>query len=209
MKHILSLLILLSLSAQVFAKEKQRVTEQGSSLFYRSWRYPVVSDGKETEVEKDTLPSDTLPAISEKTDTHLVDSLPALPDSMNVALPNDGPRVELPDINTCIVYFIFDQDNFITDYSAEFDTIMQFIDYHKGKNFDVIGHTDERGTVAYNQKLSERRSKKVYDVLVRRGVDPRRMKMIGRSELELAIPHAKNEREHLLNRRVEIKVRQE
>lgn len=236
MKHILSLLILLSLSAQVFAKEKQRVTEQGSSLFYRSWRYPVVTDGKETEVEKDTLPSDTLPTISEKTDTLLVDSLPALPDSLNqqidtlvrhpqeltegpddntkrdsitVAPPKGGPRVELPDINTCIVYFIFDQDNFITDYSAEFDTIMQFIDYHKGKNFDVIGHTDERGTVAYNQKLSERRSKKVYDVLVRRGVDPRRMKMIGRSELELAIPHAKNEREHLLNRRVEIKVRQE
>ena len=81
MKHILSLLILLSLSAQVFAKEKQRVTEQGSSLFYRSWRYPVVPDGKETEVEKDTLPSDTLPAISEKTDTLQVDSLPALPDS--------------------------------------------------------------------------------------------------------------------------------
>ena len=82
MRQILSLLILLSISTQVFAKEKQRVTEQGSSLFYRSWRYPVVTDGKEKEVEKDTLSSDTLPAISEKTETLLVDSLPALPDSL-------------------------------------------------------------------------------------------------------------------------------
>lgn len=229
MRQILSLLILLSLSSQVFAKEKQRVTEQGSSLFYRSWRYPVVADEQEAKVEKDTLPSDSLPIISEKPDIPMEDSLNqqidtqarhpqeltegpddnTKQDSINVAQPKDGPKIELPDINTCIVYFIFDQDNFITDYSAEFDTIMRFIDFHKGKNFDVIGHTDERGTVAYNQKLSERRAKKVYDVLVRRGVDPRRMKMIGRSELELAIPHAKNEREHLLNRRVEIKVRQE
>lgn len=246
MKRYCFILLLISCSVVSFAKNKERITEQGSSLFYRSWRYPVMNEGKEEQ--QDTLSVDTLTIESPLgKDTLAADSMPTLSSNATPIAQSNGTThnsptdsstfdnsnndnkiasstenqtsennenektslVERPDINTCIVYFIFDQDNFITDYTSEFDTIMSFIDYHKGKNFDVIGHTDERGTVAYNQKLSERRSLKVYNVLLRRGVDAKRLRMIGRSELELAIPHTKNEKEHQLNRRVEIKVRKE
>jgi outer membrane protein OmpA-like peptidoglycan-associated protein len=199
MKKILSILLLLLILPSVNGKKKERITERGSSLFYRSWRYPVVEEEKRDTTEKDTLPVlpvDTVPADTLVQDSVVVDTLPT------------PPRISRPDINTCIVYFIFDQNNFITDYSAEFDTIMAFIDYHKGKDFEVIGHTDERGTVVYNQGLSERRAKRVYEVLVRRGVDPKRLTMIGRSELELVYPHAKNEYEHLMNRRVVVRVKE-
>lgn len=241
MKRLLTCILLFLSILPVSGKNKERVTERGSSLFYRSWRYPIVSDAKEDtmKVEKtpvdsvaveDVVPQDSVPPIdSMSVDSMPVDSTPvdtipqdALterpsdssendPTPVAPSMPNiseDNPKVERPDINTCIVYFIFDQSNFIKDYKAEFDTIMAFIDYHKGKDFEVIGHTDERGTVAYNQGLSERRAKKVFDVLVGRGVDPKRMTTIGRSELELAIPHAKNEREHLLNRRVVVRVKE-
>lgn len=237
MKHLLIILLALLPILPASGKNKERITERGSSLFYRSWRYPVVTDEKVDTTETIKMPADSVPAV----DSSLQDSV-AAPDSIpQDSLPQeplanvgdsldrvgassltddtkeggdgengelaDMPKVTRPDINTCIVYFIFDQNNFITDYSAEFDTIMAFIDYHQGKDFEVVGHTDERGTVVYNQGLSERRAKRVYDVLVRRGVDPKRLTMIGRSELELAIPHAKNEREHLLNRRVVVRVK--
>ena len=214
MKKILSILVLLLILPSVNGKKKERITERGSSLFYRSWRYPVVEEEKRDTMEKDTvpvLPVDTVPADTLVQDPVVVDTLPNVltetPKEPADTLPTP-PRVSRPDINTCIVYFIFDQNNFITDYSAEFDTIMAFIDYHKGKDFEVIGHTDERGTVAYNQGLSERRAKRVYEVLVRRGVDPKRLTMIGRSELELVYPHAKNEYEHLMNRRVVVRVKE-
>lgn len=220
-------------------KNKERITERGSSLFYRSWRYPVVEEKRRDTMQVEKLPVDSVVEdVTPQDTTPVIDSIPldtipqdALTERLTpeekmkeVSSPSTGtaaggeapshgtesdmPKVARPDINTCIVYFIFDQSNFIKDYKAEFDTIMAFIDYHKGKDFEVIGHTDERGTVQYNQGLSERRAKKVFDVLVGRGVDPKRMTRIGRSELELAIPHAKNEREHLLNRRVVVRVKE-
>lgn len=66
----------------------------------------------------------------------------------------------------------------------------------------LIGHTDDRGTVEYNQKLSERRAKEVVDYLSRRGVDRRRMSWIGYGESQ---PIATNETEEgrRINRRVE------
>lgn len=257
------LLVVLPMNGKGKEHTKERITERGSSLFYRSWRYPVVAEEKRDSVQSATPPANSLPVVDSLSqdsilkaplpqDSLLRDSLPQ--DSLSGdSMPpiadngtqksdspihdltngdggqihtdendgkddgkNDGkddrtkkPSVERPDINTCIVYFIFDQSNFIQDYKAEFDTIMAFIDYHKGKDFEVIGHTDERGTVAYNQGLSERRAKRVYDVLVKRGVPANRMTIIGKSELEPAIPHASNEKEHQLNRRVEIVVSSE
>ena len=40
---------------------------------------------------------------------------------------------------------------------------------------EVDGHTDSKGTDAYNQRLSERRAKGVYDYLTTHGVDASRL----------------------------------
>ncbi|MEM1161353.1 MAG: OmpA family protein [Pseudomonadota bacterium] len=47
---------------------------------------------------------------------------------------------------------------------------------------DVIGHTDSRGTVAYNQGLSERRASAVQNYLTNQGVAPARMAAYGQGE---------------------------
>ena len=48
------------------------------------------------------------------------------------------------------------------------------------KTFDVLvaGHTDERGTVAYNLALGQKRAKEVRDYYIRLGVDGRRVATI-------------------------------
>ena len=48
----------------------------------------------------------------------------------------------------------------------------------------VEGHTDSVGSDTYNLNLSERRAKAVFDYLASRGVDPARMKSIGKGESE-------------------------
>lgn len=67
----------------------------------------------------------------------------------------------------------------------------------------LIGHTDPRGSVAYNLALGRRRARAVYDFLVTAGVDTSRLSFASEGK---AAPVAigNGVREHALNRRVEI-----
>jgi len=69
----------------------------------------------------------------------------------------------------------------------------------------VIGHTDSRASVAYNQKLSERRAASVADYLQQQGVPAASIVASGKSELQpVATNRTKAGRQE--NRRVEIHV---
>lgn len=57
---------------------------------------------------------------------------------------------------------------------------------------EIQGHTDNVGTMEYNQDLSERRAKAVFDEIVKRGVDPRRLRWRGFGKTK---PVANNETE--------------
>ncbi|MGN8197824.1 OmpA family protein [Salinisphaera sp. RV14] len=68
----------------------------------------------------------------------------------------------------------------------------------------VVGHTDNRGSFAYNQALSERRAKAVVQALVQQhGIDPARLKPVG---VSYAAPSASNATAagRAKNRRVEL-----
>ncbi len=69
----------------------------------------------------------------------------------------------------------------------------------------IEGHTDSRGSEAYNQDLSERRAGNVRNLLVQRGVSYGKVEVIGYGE---TMPVATNDTEagRQRNRRVEIKV---
>jgi outer membrane protein OmpA-like peptidoglycan-associated protein len=70
----------------------------------------------------------------------------------------------------------------------------------------VVGHTDNVGSAAYNQELSERRAASVFDYLVAYGVPANRLRMEGRGMRE---PRADNATAagRQLNRRVELFVK--
>lgn len=69
--------------------------------------------------------------------------------------------------------------------------------------FEIVGHTDARGDREYNRALSERRARAVARFLATAGgVDPSRLKVTGRGDLELSLPDRPYAAE---NRRVEIR----
>jgi outer membrane protein OmpA-like peptidoglycan-associated protein len=74
----------------------------------------------------------------------------------------------------------------------------------KSWSFLLAGHTDKRGTPAYNQVLSERRAHAVKMELERRFPSLiRRLKTEGRGETEL-LYDGDTESDHMLNRRVKV-----
>jgi outer membrane protein OmpA-like peptidoglycan-associated protein len=73
--------------------------------------------------------------------------------------------------------------------------------------FKLIGHTDNRGNIAYNLDLSVRRARAVKSFLASKyGIDEKLIAIQGRGKSEPLIPNAKTENEHAVNRRVEIVV---
>ncbi len=87
------------------------------------------------------------------------------------------------------------------------DKVASIISKYNQTSVRVIGHTDSRGTEAYNQKLSERRAESVSSYLALKGVDYNRITVEGRGETE---PRASNDTEagRAANRRVEILLKQ-
>jgi outer membrane protein OmpA-like peptidoglycan-associated protein len=83
------------------------------------------------------------------------------------------------------------------------DVIASLKDVNVTSTIDVIGHTCWLGSDAYNQGLSERRAKTVYEYLVANGVDQEILRWEGRGESE---PRFSNETEETRrhNRRVEL-----
>lgn len=74
-----------------------------------------------------------------------------------------------------------------------------------GLRFDVVGHTDGRGSLAANQTLSEQRAQAVVDFLSNEvGIKPWRIVASGRGETDLLFPDDPNNGN---NRRVEIAVK--
>ncbi len=71
----------------------------------------------------------------------------------------------------------------------------------------VVGHTDNTGSAAYNQALSERRANSVQLALVQSGVSPNRIRAFGAGEDQ---PIATNQtyEGRALNRRVDIRISQ-
>lgn len=230
MRKIVTALLSLLFALPLHAAKKERITEQGSSLFYRSWRYPVEKEEvKEKEKERSEADS-SLTINSDTLDTPLPDSvspnagiLNAEPDLMAQSEENreeasaptekqngtdsvDGEKTDASPA-PCVLYFKFDQSNYISDYTEEIDTLLKFIAHYPNEKFILTAHTDERGSISYNQKLSERRAQQLFRTLVQKGIDPTRLECVGRSELEPAIPNAKNERDHQKNRRVEISIK--
>ena len=73
------------------------------------------------------------------------------------------------------------------------------------RDIDVVGHTDNVGTDAYNQDLSERRAKAVRDYMIGEGINASIVDVIGMGETQ---PVASNDTEEgrAMNRRVDILV---
>lgn len=100
------------------------------------------------------------------------------------------------------VEFGFDSDVIADQYVPEVERAANFLRRYANVKAEIAGHTDSRGTDAYNQKLSERRANAVRNMLIQRfGIDAGRLTAVGYGESK---PVASNDTEagRAENRRV-------
>lgn len=152
------------------------------------------------------------------------DGLIDYPEDPGCSSPSDddesNPRCELPtfgqtvDLSGCAVgdslvlhgvNFEFDKATLTVDAKTQLDQVADALLRRPDIKVEVAGHTDSKGSDAYNQRLSEARARAVVEHLASRGVDPARMRAAGYGE---SIPVAGNATDEgrALNRRVELKV---
>lgn len=103
------------------------------------------------------------------------------------------------------VHFDFDKATLRPESIKILDAAVRTMGEHGTLLVEVAGHTDSVGTESYNQDLSERRSKVVYNYLVDKGIDADRMTWKGYGENS---PIATNETEEgrQRNRRTELQI---
>ena len=78
--------------------------------------------------------------------------------------------------------FDFDSAELRPESLSELERLVKFMGDVPFATALIEGHTDSVGTDAYNQSLSDRRAKAVFDYLSSRGVDPARLKSMGKGE---------------------------
>lgn len=82
--------------------------------------------------------------------------------------------VKLAQLNT--IYFDFDKYNIRKDAALELDKIVNLMqNVYPDMVIRIESHTDARGTMSYNDKLSIDRANATYDYLISKGIDPARI----------------------------------
>ena len=104
-----------------------------------------------------------------------------------------------------MVNFAFDSSNLTPAAKDNLDKLAQILKNNLDTNINIYGHTDSKGTDAYNLSLSERRAAAVRSYLISQGVSSTRMLTMGIGEKE---PVASNDTEagRAENRRVEFAI---
>ena len=101
--------------------------------------------------------------------------------------------------------FDFDKSNVKPEAGAILDRLATFMNENKASRVNLSGYTDNVGTEAYNQALSERRVNSVRDYVVKKGIENSRISGQGFGESK-PIADNKTAEGRAKNRRVEIKV---
>jgi outer membrane protein OmpA-like peptidoglycan-associated protein len=101
------------------------------------------------------------------------------------------------------ILFSFDRYDVSNEGAAAARTLARFMLRRKRTTVEVAGHTDTRGSHAYNETLSANRARAVADIMVAAGVSPSRIRAMGYGETQLAV-QTPDETKEIRNRRVEI-----
>lgn len=108
------------------------------------------------------------------------------------------------------LYYDFDKYNIRPDAAVELDKLVSFLNQNTSVNVELGSHTDSRGTVAYNEKLAERRAASAVRYIRAKGIAKERIQARGYGETQLVNKCGDNvpctDEEHQANRRTTIKI---
>lgn len=103
------------------------------------------------------------------------------------------------------IFFATGESEVLQQSYNELMKLKQLLENNPGMQIELRGHTDNQGTLEYNQKLSEARAKAVADYLVEKGIDRKRLSSIGYGKSQPIADNATAEGRQM-NRRVEYRV---
>ncbi|GHB02815.1 OmpA family protein [Modicisalibacter luteus] len=101
------------------------------------------------------------------------------------------------------VTFAFDSSDLTSEARQALNDAAAVMQQYPETRIAIAGHTDNSGSDAYNQQLSERRAQSVGNYLIQNGVSAQRLAMTGYGESQPVASNA-NEQGRAQNRRVEI-----
>jgi outer membrane protein OmpA-like peptidoglycan-associated protein len=108
------------------------------------------------------------------------------------------------------IYYDLDKWSIRKDAAAELDKFVSVLLSNPQISIELHSHTDARADDNYNYSLSEKRAKAAVDYLIKKGIDPNRLKWKGYGETVLMNPCGNGvkckEEEHQQNRRTEFKI---
>lgn len=100
------------------------------------------------------------------------------------------------------VHFDFDRYNIRPDAAAVIQAKAAFMTQNPSIRAEIQGHTDERGTAAYNMALGDRRARATFNYITSLGVDGSRLRTVSYGK-ERPLDPASNEAAWARNRRAQ------
>jgi outer membrane protein OmpA-like peptidoglycan-associated protein len=100
------------------------------------------------------------------------------------------------------ILFGFDKSSLSADAQTNLNKLVKVLNTYPDTNIEIQGHTDSKGSLAYNKTLSRQRAAAVSDYLNMKSISENRLSTIGYGE---TLPKYENETEsgRAQNRRVE------
>ena len=89
----------------------------------------------------------------------------------------------------------------------ELERVVQMLNEKPGITIEIAGHTDNKGTIAYNKSLSEGRANAVKKFLTSKGINTGRVTTIGYGESKPIVSNDDEQDGREINRRVEFKIK--
>jgi len=102
------------------------------------------------------------------------------------------------------ITFGFDKTNISKESEIILAKALQILENHLNIQVEISGHTDNKGTIKYNQRLSDKRANVVKQWFVKNGINPERVSAIGYGMEKPIVPNSTREN-RTKNRRCDIK----
>jgi len=174
---------------------------------------PVDEDADGVADYLDECPGTAANIPVDKKGCPLDSDLDGVPDYVDLC-PDTQPG-EKVDQNGCVIVelkqmilsagtnFAYNSTELLSSAYRELDKMVEVMKQNQGTNWRIEGHTDSKGKVEVNKRISLLRAQSVYNYFVSRGIDGRRLQVVERGE-EFPVADNSTEEGRAENRRVVI-----